>query len=199
MKKIFDEENNMGRFSVLVLMVVMAGIYRLLPHPWNLAPFGAMALFGGAYFGSMIAAIFVPLVSLWISDLVLNNLIFAQYFPEFTLFYSGFGWQYGSFVAISCIGLLLKNNVKPVNVLVASVGGSLLFFFVSNFGVWAGGSIYPPTGVGLMACYTAGLPFLQNTLVGDLVFNIALFGAFEFLQARYSGLKLVKSVGSEIL
>ncbi|MFN0048483.1 MAG: DUF6580 family putative transport protein [Cytophagales bacterium] len=197
MNRIFGQENSVARFSVLVLMVVIAGIYRLLPHPWNLAPFGAMALFGGAYFGSIIAAIFVPLVSLWISDLVLNNVIFSQYFPEFTLFYNGFGWQYGSFVAISCIGLLIKNNVKPVNVLFASVGGSFLFFFVSNFGVWATGNMYPPSSAGLMACYTAGLPFLQNTLVGDLVFNIALFGVFEFLQTRYSGLKLVKSIAAE--
>jgi len=189
MNRIIKEEKNIARFSVLVLMVVLATIYRLLPHPWNLAPVGAMALFGGAYFGSIVAAIFVPLFSLWVSDLVLNNLIFAQYFPEFTLFYSGFAWQYGSFVVICLIGLLLKNNVKPISVLVASVAGSIVFFVISNFGVWLGGTMYPQTSSGLLACYAAGLPFIQNTLVGDLVFSAALFGSFEYLQGRYKYLR----------
>ncbi len=190
MDKIFKQENNITRFSVLVLLIMLAAIYRLLPHPWNLAPVGAIALFGGAYFGSPIAVVFVPLVSLWISDLILNNLIFSQYFPEFTLFYSGFAWQYGSFVAISFIGMLLKNNVKPINVLFASIGGSLLFFLISNFGVWASGTMYLQNPTGLIACYIAGLPFLQNTLLGDLVFNAALFGSFEYLQHRYPKLRI---------
>ncbi len=192
MDKFIKQENNTTRFVVLVLMIVLAAIYRLLPHPWNLSPLGAIALFGGAYFGSIAAALFVPFVSLWISDLILNNVIYGQYFPEFTLFYDGFAWQYGSFVAITLIGLLLKNRVKPVNVFFASVAGSVLFFLVSNFGVWAsgGGIMYPLTGTGLIACYTAGLPFLQNTLLGDLAFNALLFGSFEVLQRKYTVLRL---------
>lgn len=190
MDKIISKENNIVRFIVLVSIVAAAAVYRLLPHPANLAPVGAIALFGGAYFGSRVAAFFVPLLSLWISDLVLNNFIYQEYFPSFTLFYEGFAWQYGAFAGVTFIGFLIKNKVNAVNVISASVAGSVLFFVISNFGVWIGSTMYSHTFSGLMACYTMAIPFFQNTLFGDAIFSIVAFGAFELLKSRYTLLKL---------
>lgn len=192
MKELFKDQNAVSRFSVLVLFIVLVSIYRLLPHPWNLAPVGAMALFGGAYFSNKLAAFLVPLISLWVSDIILNNLIFSQYFNGFTLFYDGFVWQYSSFLAITLLGMTLQNRVKPITLLGASLAGSLFFYLISNFGVWASGTMYPANFSGLVSCYVAGLPFLKPTVLGDLVFNIVLFGSFEFLQSRFPKLKIAK-------
>jgi hypothetical protein len=175
----------MTRFVVLIAIILLGAVYRLLPHPANFAPITAMALFGGAYFQQKRIAFIVPLFTLWLSDLILNNLIYQAYFPEFTLFYSGFYWQYGSFLLITYLGTFLQNNVKYLNVLGLSLSASLLFFLISNFGVWASFGTYPPTLNGLLLCYIAGLPFLQNTILGDLFFCVLFFGLFEVLQSRF--------------
>ena len=71
----------------------------------------------------------------------------------------------------------------------ASLSASVVFFLVSNFGVWASGTMYPNTFSGLMICYAAGLPFLKNTLIGDMAYSGALFGIFEVIQYKVPVLK----------
>ena len=187
-----NKDSNIGRFLVVALMVVLAGIYRILPHPINFSPVGAMALFGGAYFANRISSFIIPLVTLWISDLVINNVIFAQYYPKFTWFYDGFYWVYGSFILIACIGWMLKGKIKIWSVPMAAISGSILFFVVTNFGVWISGTMYPLNLSGLVLCYTAAIPFFSATLLGDLLFSALLFGIFELLQKRFEVLQVVK-------
>ena len=179
-----SKENNTLRFIFLVIITVFVSFYRLLPHPANFVPVGAASLFAGAYFGSTLFAIFVPLISLWLSDLILNNFVYQQYFPNFTLFYDGFYWQYLSFAAIVFIGMLLKNRVKVGNVVLASISGSVLFFVATNFGVWFSSNMYSKNLVGLGACYLAAIPFFVQSLLGDLVFCGVIFGIFEFLKLQ---------------
>lgn len=177
------------RFGVLALMVLTAAFSRLLPHPPNFAPIGAMALFGAAYFSKKHLALMLPIVAMWLSDLVINNVIYAQYFDGFTFFYQGFYWTYGAFLAIGILGFLLLKIVKVQNVLLSSILAALLFFAISNFGVWQSGVMYPKTFSGLMTCYTAGVPFLKNAILGNLVYSSVLFGAFELAQYKYHSLK----------
>lgn len=179
-----SKEKSIVRFVVLVAITVFVSFYRLMPHPSNLVPVGAASLFAGAYFGSTLFAFAVPLLSLWISDMILNNFIYQQYFPEFTLFYDGFYWQYLSFVAIVLIGILIKKHIKVSNIILASLSGSLLFFVVTNFGVWFSSNMYPHSLVGLGACYVAAIPFFVQTLIGDLVFCGVIFGIFEYLKMQ---------------
>ena len=187
-----NKDSNLVRFSVVAFMVALAGLYRILPHPFNFSPVGAMALFGGAYFANRINSFIIPLLTLWISDLVLNNVIYAGFYPTFTWFYEGFYWVYGSFILIACIGWLLKGNIKIWSVPLAAISGSIMFFVVSNFGVWISGTMYPLNWQGLILCFTAGLPFFSTTLVGDLVFSALMFGAFDLLQRRFGVLQIVK-------
>ena len=84
-----------------------------------------------------------------------------------------------------------KKKVRIQNILIASTLASIVFFMVSNFGVWASTSMYPDDFNGLIICYSAGLPFLKNTLMGDLVYTGSLFGVFEFAQYKIPSIRLL--------
>jgi hypothetical protein len=183
-KKLFDI-----RFGALLLIILLAAFSRLLPHPPNIAPIGAMALFGAAYFSRKIPAFLIPVISMWLSDLVLNNVVYGQYFDHFIWFYQGCYFTYGAFVVIGLVGMALLKKVRVQNLIMASFAASVVFFLVSNFGVWASTTMYPKDFSGLLTCYAAGLPFFKNTILGDLVYTGVLFGAFELAQYRISALR----------
>lgn len=176
------------RIGILALMIFAAALSRLLPHPYNFTPIGAMGLFGAAYFNKRWLAFAVPFVAMWVSDLILSNVVYAQYYEGFQWF--GHFWVYVSFALIVLLGFGLLRKVKVANLLISSVLASLIFFLVTNLGVWLGSPIYPQNIVGLTACYTAGIPFFWNTLLGDLFYCGVLFGAFELVKMRYPALKI---------
>ena len=173
-----------GIISVLILLAAMS---RLLPHPHNFTPIGAMGLFGAAYFSRKYLAFLIPFIGLWISDMVLNNLVYARLYPEFYgegIVWFGNVWVYLAFALIIVLGFVLLRNVKLTNLLAASLVASVLFFLVTNFGSMMVDPKYPKTITGLMAAYTAGIPFFWNTLAGDLIYVFVLFGIFEWMKAR---------------
>ena len=88
------------------------------------------------------------------------------------------------------IGFLLRDRRTPLQIAGASLAGSVLFFVVTNFGVWMLGSLYPKTLEGLVACYVAAIPFFHNTLLGDAFFTAVLFGGFVLAQRRFPVLRL---------
>ena len=178
------------RYGILSLLVLLAAFSRIIPHPSNFAPMGAMALFGAAYFSKKTITFLIPILSLWLSDLFINNVIYAQYFDGFVFFYPGFYWNYLAFVLIGAVGLLLLKKTKLQHILLASLSASALFYLVSNFGVWASGTMYPMSFNGLITCYTAAIPFFKNTVMSDLVYCGVLFGAFEFAQYKIPALRL---------
>ena len=149
---------------ILAIIILMAAFSRLLPHPPNFTPIMAMSLLGGLYFKNKQFAVIVPLLAMFISDLVIG-------------LHGMMIWVYSSIVVISLTASLLKP--KMIHLGFASLGSSFFFFAVTNFGVWVGSGFYPKTFLGLGACYTAGLPFLKNALVGDMIYVSILFGAFE--------------------
>lgn len=159
------------RLAVLITIVFSAAFFRLMPHPPNLTPIAAVALFGGAYFTDKRLAFLVPLSALLVSDLVLG-------------FYSQMPIVYISFALIVSIGLWLRQRRTLVPIAGATLASSILFYVTTNFGVWAFGSLYPKTLVGLIACYVAAIPFFHNTVLGDAVFAAVLFGGFS-LAERY--------------
>lgn len=157
------------RILALVSVIVLAAAARLIPHPPNMTPIAAIALFGGATFADKRLALLVPLAALLLSDLVLG---FSNSMP----------FVYLSFAVIVGIGLWLqKRRTAPV-ILGAVLASSVLFFAVTNFGVWALGTMYPKTLAGLGACYVAAIPFFRNEILGDLFFAALLFGGFAMLE-----------------
>jgi hypothetical protein len=179
------------RIVAVAALVLIAALSRLLPHLPNMTAVGAMALFGGAYATNRLAAFVLPLISLFLSDLIINNVVFAAYNNgQFVWFYEGAIWVYAAVALTVLVGLSLTNKVNSRTVLLASLACSGIFFLMSNFGTWQSGVMYPKTSAGLVACYTAGLPYFLNSLIGDLGFAALLFGGFEYAQKRVAGLKL---------
>jgi hypothetical protein len=160
------------RLLTLVGIVVGAAAMRLIPHPPNFAPIMAIALFGGAYFANKKAAFAVPLAAMFLSDLFLG-------------FDGSMPFVYGSFALTVCLGLMIRDRRSPLRIGSFALGGSVLFFIITNFGVWLSGSLYPRTVEGLIACYIAAIPFFGNTLLGDVMYTLVLFGGFALAQ-RYS-------------
>jgi hypothetical protein len=158
----------MMQVSTLILMVLAAAFSRLIPHPWNFTAIGAMALFGGAYLPSKKLSVIVPFAALLLSDLVLG-------------FHATMVYVYLAFGAIVLLGWALRARKSVFQVTTLSLVSSAIFFLVSNFGVWAMEGFYAPTWQGLVACYVAAIPFLDNQIYGDLFFSGALFGGYEAL------------------
>ena len=159
------------RAAALIIAILGAAIFRLIPHPPNFSPIAAMALFGGAYLPRRWMGFFAPLGALLLSDLVLG-------------FYSGMAIVYGSVALIVVMGWLLASKRSPARVGLVTFAGSVLFYLLTNFGVWASGTLYPKTAEGLLACYVAALPFFQNSVAGDLFFAALLFGGFALAERK---------------
>ncbi|MDD2528461.1 MAG: hypothetical protein PHW35_13375 [Lentimicrobiaceae bacterium] len=173
------------RFAVISAIVLTLALSRLLPHPFNFSPIAALALFGGAHYTNRWAAYLIPLLALWFSDLFLNYTFFGSFVP----FYQGAIFTYAAFALIVLLGSITLKKLSVNNILFTSLSASIIFFTVSNFGVWISGTMYPLTSQGLLACYSAAIPFFRNTLAGDLVYSFAVFYGFAYAQSRLPQLK----------
>lgn len=152
-------------------MILAAALFRLLPHPPNFTPIGALALFGGAALANRRLALLFPLMAMFLSDLFIG-------FDKSRL------WVYGSIVLITLLGRSLQNRRRPASIAAGSLGASVLFFVVTNFGVWLTSGWYTHTVSEFVRCYAMAVPFFGNMLFGDLVFSGALFGGLAFLESR---------------
>ena len=152
---------------------------RLVPHPPNVTPIAAMALFGGVHFANKRTALLVPLAAMYLSDIVLGF-----FFYDFGWFHGFMPFVYISFVMTVCLGFLLRRRLTTLMVGGAAFASSVLFFIVANFGVWLVGNFYPKTMAGLLSCYVAAIPFFRNTLAGNAIYTLVLFGGFALAQ-RY--------------
>lgn len=177
--------------GVLSIIILLAAFTRIMPHPPNFFPMAAIGLFGAAHFAKKWQAFFIPLIGIWISDLVINNYVYSSSSSNFVWFYSGFYWQYISYILIIFAGLFIFNRgISLTKMFGGMISSSGIFFLVSNFGVWAGGTMYPKNFGGLITCYAAGVPFIHNTIISDVLFTTVLFGTYYLLQVEYSSLKI---------
>ena len=181
------------RFTVLVAFILIAAFSRIIPHMPNFSPLGAIGLFGAAHFQKKWQAFLIPIAATWLSDLFINNVIYAQFYPKFTWLYEGFYWQYGSYGLITFAALFIFKEINTQKVLAGALTSSLIFFLITNLGCFPGSIIYPQNLSGLLTCYAAGIPFLKGTMLGDLFYSGVLFGSFALLQQRFTILKLAHS------
>jgi len=144
---------------LIIGLIVFAILTRLIPHPPNFAPVTAIALFSAINFNNNLLKFFIPLISLIIFDLMIG-------FSLINIF------VYLSFIVIVLVGNHFK-KIKLKSILISSV----VFFIISNFGVWIIG--YPKTVNGIIMCYTAAIPFFINTILGDLFYSFLLKYTFN--------------------
>lgn len=179
-------EKKLGIQNIVIIgMIVAVALSRLMIHIPNFSPIAAMGLFGAAYFSKKTLAFLIPFFGLFLSNLFLNNVVYAQYYDGFMLFGPADLYVYGAFAIVILLGFGFLKKVNLVNVIGASLVASILFFLITNFSSFLSLPVYPKNIGGLMAAYTAGIPFLKYTVLGDLVFVGVLFGGYELIKNTY--------------
>ena len=177
---------NKSIIIAFLLLIVISSLYRVWENrPWGFAPQIAMALFGGAVIKDKKWAFILPLLSMFLSD-VLYEILYVNGLTELRGFYKGQITNYILFAGLTFFGFLIK-KINWVNVLAASLIAPTLYFIASNFFVWlsaTGGLQRPKTFNGLLMCYNDGLPFYKGYILGTLFFSTILFGGY-YLITRY--------------
>lgn len=159
--------------GMAIALIVLGAALRVLRHfgylplPPNVAPVGAMALFGGAYLGRRRGWL-IPVSLMLASDAVIG---FDRWPVEVSIYicflFSGYlGWRW-------------QQRRGVWRLLGATLAGSVVFFLVTNAAVWAFADWYPHTLIGLQQCFAAALPFFRNTMVGDVGYTIVFFGLYQ--------------------
>ena len=183
---------NRSTIIVFLLILISAALYRIIPNrPFGFAPQMSMALLGGAVIKDKKWAFILPVLSLFISDLIFYGLNAAG-LTEMLGFYDGQWAIYLAFILITAFGFLMK-RISILNVAAFSIAGSVIFFLISNFITWKVGQGFarPQTFEGLMLCYGDGIAFYRqfglingfagNFILGDLIWSFLLFGSYSLV------------------
>lgn len=159
------------KLFTLSAIIFAVALFRWMPHPPNVSPVAAMALFGGAYFADKRMAFIVPFLALLLGDLLIG-------------FHDTMIFVYAGFAFTVMIGMWLKTRISVTNVAASTVAASVLFFLLTNFGAWMTSGLYAQSMNGLMQAYVAAIPFFQNSLMGNLVFTALMFGGYALAQRK---------------
>lgn len=152
---------------IAILLVVLGTAARILPHPANFAPIGAIALFAGLYLPRRQAFI-IPLAAMFLSDIVIGF-----YDPRMM------AAVYGSFLLSIFIGCMLQNKKTFPMIMGGATLGATIFFLTTNAAVWAFGTMYAHTLSGLGQSYLMAIPFFRNSLLGDIFFTGIFYASME--------------------
>jgi hypothetical protein len=166
----------MNRFFLLSGMILVAVLAKCVPHPVNFTPIGAIALFAGAHFTSKRAAYLVPLVALLVSDLITGLHVLIPF-------------VYGCFALNVLLGFWIRRQRSALRTISAIFMGAAVFFLVTNFGSWLAFDTFAKSPAGLLACYASAIPYLINSLLGDLFYSAVLFGGIAFAEYKFPALR----------
>jgi hypothetical protein len=126
-----------------------------------------------------------------LSDLVINNIIYAEYYNSFVWFQSFQLYTFLSIALITILGFVLIKKVSVKNIAIGSLFAPTLFFIVSNFGSWMSPmALFPKTFGGLIQTYAAGIPFYRNNIVSTIVFSTVIFGVHYLMTQKFPELSL---------
>ena len=157
---------------ILLILMLLAVLSRLVPHPVNFTPIGALGLFAGAYIIDKKVWL-LPVCALLLSD------FFMGFYEPIAMLFVYLGFALSTFVG----RLLIFKERTFLRLGGAALSSATLFFILSNFGTWLSGALYPMSLAGLTECFIMAIPFYPNTLLGDLFYVSVLFGLFEGSQA----------------
>jgi len=156
---------------IALILVLLGASIRLLPHPPNFTPIGAIAIFGGIYFSNKKIAFLIPFLAMLMTDFFIG---FAEIWITLSV--------YASFALITLIGIWIRKNKNIFNIFGGTLLASSTFFVITNFVVWISTTWYTKNTSGLLECYFLALPFFKNTLLGDLFYVGILIGSYELIQ-----------------
>jgi len=174
--------NKQSTSTILIasLLIIVAAVSRVIMYPDNFSSIIAMAIFAGAVIKDKKLAFALPLLAMFLSDVLFEVFNIA---PGF--------WGWGQLVGYSILALItiIAFSMKKVSVFKVagySIGSSLLFFWLSNSAFFIFDNpvyhLYPSTFGGYIASLVAGIPFLKTSLIADLVYSGVLFGTYYLIQ-----------------
>ncbi|MCD4779262.1 MAG: hypothetical protein K8S27_01755 [Candidatus Omnitrophica bacterium] len=156
---------------MLAITILLVGILsRFIFHVPNFTPVLALAFFSGLYVNKK-WSLLLPLALFILSDLFLG-------------LHSTILFTWGSVLIIACIGLRMRGRQNMTLTMGGSLLSAVIFFVVTNFGVWLMFNTYAPTWAGLVQCYMMAIPFFRSTLAGTLVYTVVLVGLYEIIARR---------------
>ena len=169
-------KQNTSTLIIAALLIIIAAISRVILYPHNFSPIIGMAIFSGVVIKDKRLAFALPLLSMFLSDVLFEAFNIA---PGF--------WGWGQLVGYGILALItvIAFSMKKINVLSVagySIGSSLLFFFLSNSAFFVFDNpiyhTYTQDFNGYLATLAGGLPFLKTGIIADLVYSTALFGTY---------------------
>jgi hypothetical protein len=166
---------------IMAVVIVLAILGRILPHPENFAPITAIALFSAATLTDRRLALITPLIAYYVSDVAIEIMHQRGLMTPWG-FYASMWVTYGAILTVAAFGLTLRGRKSPVAIFGATIAASCFYFVVTNLGVWAFDGEYPHTLEGLEKCYVLALPFFRRALLGDAVYVTALFGSLALVE-----------------
>jgi hypothetical protein len=178
------------RNAILLVIILITAAMRLFAingyGPLTVfTPIGAMALFGGAYFTGNVKPFAFPLLTLFISDLVLSFTVYAPFRDG--LLYSGWYWTYGAFALMTIAGKLIIRDITIKNIVIAVIVSTLIHWLVSDIGgcLVENKFSFPVYYARLITA----IPYEWRFLGGTAIYSAIMFGSFEWLQRRYTSLQ----------
>jgi len=178
------------------LAFIGIALTRLLPHPYNFTPMLTVGLLSVGFGKKRFQTLGIALIAWILSDYGVNKIIQPEHTGAFTAYlFSGTALGvYSAFLLASLLGLVLNSKLNPGRFALASVGGSFVFYIVSNSAIWLGSAFYAKTFAGYLSCLYAGIPFYH---AGDPLSSFALnqfLGDAFYMSIAFAGLKIWQTV-----
>ena len=162
-----------------ISLILILAFARLIPHPPNFTPIIAAAIVSGYFFKNINLSLLTLLIAMLVSDLFIG-------------FYENVIFVYASLLLITFVFHKISNKINFKNLFIYGFAGSLIFFIISNFGVWALGSpgvqdiAYDKSLNGLIECYILAIPFFGNTFLSTVIFAYPAIFIYKSLATRAS-------------
>lgn len=158
--------------AYLLLLIAVLSRFLVLSHvAWlNFTAVGAALLYFGARrpWREMLA----PLAVLIATDYCLT-----VYAYHYSFYWAAYLPTWIWYVAAMVLGqILLSGKTSFWRVAASALLGPTSFWVISDYAVWAGGTMYPHTLAGLQACFVAAIPFYRNDLTSTTLILAAIFG-----------------------
>jgi len=165
--KIFQKDRK-AKFFIFLVSIFILSQFRLIEHPWNFTPVLAFGILAGYYLRSIAYGYGLIITSMILGDLIIGF--------HYLIFFTYIGLLFSVI-----IGKYLK-QLKLFQLVFSGIASSVVFFIISNFGVWLLSGFYSLNFQGLLECYVAGIPFFRNTLISTLIFVFVIKWIFDKLK-----------------
>tara|TARA_B110000438_G_C15806446_1_gene647611 strand:- start:1721 stop:2323 length:603 start_codon:yes stop_codon:yes gene_type:complete len=163
-----NEIDKKNKIIVFLISVLILSQFRLIDHPWNFTPVIAFGILAGYYLKNVFYGYALIILSMILGDLIIgfHNLIFFTYLGLL------FSVVIGKYI----------QQLKIKQIFLSSIASAVIFFVISNFGVWLLGGFYELTLQDLVKCYVVAIPFFRSTLISTIIFTIVFKTALDQLK-----------------